>query len=124
MASSGTENDSPAAQARTRWGGSGYDPVKSESGSSKGIVPATTAPAKVVVKGRQEQRDMEAPALATPSERPGEDEMTTVRLVRPVVAAGPLGEHDGERRGRPGMGRMYKRVNDFPIRKGCRPPRD
>src|SRR3989449_1071600 len=32
--------------------------------------------------------------------------------------------HDGERRGGPGMGRMYKRVNDFPIRKGCRPPRD
>ncbi len=22
------------------------------------------------------------------------------------------------------MGRMYKRVNDFPIRKGCRPPCD
>src|SRR3989442_884387 len=50
--------------------------------------------------------------------------MPPVGLVRPVVAAGPLGEHDGERRGGPGMGRMYKRVNDFPIRKGCRPPRD
>src|SRR5438034_7758355 len=50
--------------------------------------------------------------------------MPPVGLVRPVVAAGPLGEHRGERRGGPGMGRMYKRVNDFPIRKGCRPPRD
>src|SRR5207302_8019605 len=50
--------------------------------------------------------------------------MPPVGLVRPVVAAGPRGEHRGERRGGPGMGRMYKRVNDFPIRKGCRPPRD
>src|SRR2546429_9894450 len=50
--------------------------------------------------------------------------MPPVGLVRPVVAAGPLGEHRGERGGGPGMGEMYKRVNDFPIRKGCRPPRD
>src|SRR5712692_8739675 len=50
--------------------------------------------------------------------------MPPVGLVRPVVAAGPVREHGGERRGGPDMGRMYKPVNDFPIRKGCRPPRD
>src|SRR6266550_3396587 len=33
-------------------------------------------------------------------------------------------DHACRNPGWPGMGRMYKRVNDFPIRKGGRPPCD
>src|SRR6266700_3437438 len=73
---------------------------------------------------RQKKHDVQCPALPPPPEGPRENEMPSVGLVGPVVAAEPVGEHRGECRGRPGMGRMYKRVNDFPIRKGCRPPRD
>src|SRR6266853_869129 len=72
----------------------------------------------------QKKHDVQRPALPPPAEGPRENEMPPVGLVRPVVAAGPLREAGGERRGGPGVGRMYKRVNDFPIGEGCGPPRD
>src|SRR6184192_4306848 len=69
------------------------------------------------------QDEVGHPALPPPGERPREDEMAAIRLVRPVVAAGRVGERRGECRRGPGMGRMYKRINDFPVREGGRPPR-
>src|SRR2546425_11385642 len=43
-------------------------------------------------------------------------------LFRSVIAARPVGQGGGERRGGSGMDRMYKRINEFPIREGRRTP--
>src|SRR5207248_285117 len=67
------------------------------------------------VERREEQGQVERPALAAPGERPGEHQVAPVGLVRPVIAAAPLTEQLGERRRRVGVHRMYKRVNDFAV---------
>src|SRR2546425_5420577 len=71
-----------------------------------------------------EQRGMEAPALTASGTRLRENQMAAVGLVRPVVAARPLGQHRRQRGGGPDVGRMYKSINDFPIREGRGPPRE
>src|SRR6266568_3467717 len=72
---------------------------------------------------RREEQQMQPPGLAVPTpQRAREDEMASLRLVRPVGGPGPARERRGERRGGPGMRRMYKRVNHFPVRERCRPP--
>jgi len=68
------------------------------------------------IEGREKQQDVGRPALTAPGERACEDEVPPIRLVGPVVVAGPLGEHGGERGGGPDVPRMYKSINDFPIR--------
>src|SRR5438046_7026082 len=67
-------------------------------------------------QGREEQRYVYPPALPAPPQRPREDEVTPVGLVRPVVASGPHVER--LRQGRRGLGvvRMFKRVNEFQVR--------
>ena len=68
---------------------------------------------------------MQQPALAPPGRGgAGQDEVTPIRFVRPVVDAGPLGQRPGQLRGGAGVRRMYKRINDFPVPQGSRPPRE
>src|SRR5207245_10092241 len=57
------------------------------------------------------------------SQRACQDEMASLRLVRPVVRAGPALQRGGELRRGFDMGRMYKRVNHFPVRQGGGAPR-
>src|SRR5204863_5608885 len=67
-------------------------------------------------QGGEKQHSVERPPLSPrPSQRAGEDEMTAVGLVGPVVVTGPALERQSERGGGGGVGRMYKRINHFPI---------
>ncbi len=68
--------------------------------------------------GREEQQVYRPGVAAAPPDRAGEDQVPSVRLVGPVVAAGPVGERSGQRRRRAGVRRMYKRVNHFPVGQG------
>src|SRR5213083_1508839 len=104
MASRGAEKESPVAQAWMKSRGNGYVPSSSASGlGSNGMAPRSTAPTNVVVN-----------SVAARSSR-CKDQASTVRLVGPVVAAGPVPERGGQRRRGAGMRRMYKRVNHFPV---------
>ncbi len=75
-------------------------------------------------QGGDEERDVEQPPLGPrPGDRAGEDQMSPVGLRSPVVATGPAGERLGElgRGGR--VGRIYKRINHFPVRQERGAPR-
>src|SRR6266576_95297 len=65
------------------------------------------------------------PSSARLDGRAGENEVAPVSLVRPVIAPRPLPEGVSERgrnRG-PGVGRIYKRINNFAVVEGGGPPR-
>ncbi len=66
---------------------------------------------------------MQHPALAWPGRRSaGQDKVAPIRLVGPIVDAGPLGQRPSQLPGRAGVYRMYKRINDFPVSQGGGPP--
>src|SRR5881396_3444975 len=60
--------------------------------------------------------------LVLTPERARQHQVASVRLVGPIGGAGPAFQRRGQRWGGPGMRRMYKRVNHFPVRERCRPP--
>src|ERR1051325_6257065 len=72
--------------------------------------------------GHQGQ-DVQPPRFARPDRRPREDEVPAVRLIGPVMSAGPFPQRRRERGGRRGVGWIYKCVNDFTVMEGSSPPR-
>jgi hypothetical protein len=58
---------------------------------------------------------MEGPSLRAARERSGENEVTAIRLVRPVIPAIKALERSAERVRRSSVRRMYKRINYFPV---------
>src|SRR5579884_2100655 len=73
-------------------------------------------------QGGEEESGMQRPPRAPPRERPREHQVPAAGFVRPVIAPGPARERRGERRGGAGVGRMYKRVNHFPVGEDGGPP--
>src|SRR5260370_23073532 len=68
---------------------------------------------------------MPEPVYARLYGRARQDEMTAIPLVRPVIAPRPLPQcvSDCGRWRRPGVDRIYKRINDFAVVEGSSPPR-
>ena len=71
----------------------------------------------------REEQDVYAPRFPTLVRAPRKDEVTAFRLIGPVVSPGPFAEGGGQRRGGTGVHRIYKRINNFTVVKGGRPPR-